>query len=292
MVLISVIIPYYNNCKEIKRSLSSVLAQTYQDFEIILINDASPDWEEGLPLINALNDKRLKIISHITNKNGAAARNTGIKVANGEFIAFLDADDEWLPIHLENLLAVQKEYNAELVYSSCTVHGSNDFKYTLPKHSIGRSKNLGEYIFCENGFIATPSLLIKRTTAQKAYFNEKLLRHQDYDFLLRLENSGVVFFWSEEPTVIVHWENNDTNKKGGTWQYSEKWFKEYKKYLSSKARTYFILKFVVMRLLQNGDVKTGIPKFFKYCRFWHISPKQYYFLISTLLFGKIILPKK
>ena len=55
-VKVSVIIPYYNNSKEIKRSLFSVFAQTYQDFEIILINDASPDWEEALPIINAFND--------------------------------------------------------------------------------------------------------------------------------------------------------------------------------------------------------------------------------------------
>ena len=290
--MVSVIIPYYNNSKEIKRSLSSVFAQTYQDFEIILINDASPDWEEGLPLINAFNDDRIKIISHTSNKNGSAARNTGINAAIGEYVAFLDADDEWLANHLKNLLVVQKENNAELVYSSCTVHSSNNFIYSLPKHSIAQSKNLGEYLFCENGFVATPSLLIKKSVAQKAFFNEKLIRHQDYDFLLRLEDNGVVFFWSKEPSVIVHWENNNLDAKGGTWKYSEIWIKENKKYLTPKARTCFILKFVVMRLLQRRDVKTGIFKFFKYCRLWHISPKKYYFLISTILFGRIILLKK
>ena len=289
---ISVVIPYFKNSNEIFRSLTSVLNQTYQHFEIILVNDASPDWNESLRIINSFDDQRIKIISHSINKNGSAARNTGIRAAKGEYIAFLDADDEWLPNHLEKTLDFQKKNNADLVYTSCTIHSSNSFQYTLPEYSISKSTNLGEYLFCENGFIATPSILIKKSIAEISLFNEKLKRHQDYDFLLRLEKTGAIFKWSETPSVIVHWENNDTDQKGGTWKYSENWFLEYKEYMSSKARTCFILKFVVMRLLQNRDVKTGMTKFFKYCRLWHISPKKYYFFISTLLFGKIIFPKK
>ncbi len=79
-----------------------MLAQSLQDFEVILVNDASPDWHKALPIIEAFNDARIKTISHTQNKNGAAARNTGILAAKGNYIAFLDADDEWLSNHLEN----------------------------------------------------------------------------------------------------------------------------------------------------------------------------------------------
>ena len=92
--MISIIIPYYNNVKQIKRTLESVLNQAFQGFEVLIVNDASPDWEEALPIINGFNDTRIKLLSHEFNRNGAAARNTGIKAANGDCIAFLDADDE------------------------------------------------------------------------------------------------------------------------------------------------------------------------------------------------------
>lgn len=289
---LSVVIPYYKNAKEIKRSLSSVFAQTFQDFEVLLINDASPDWEMALPIIKSFDDNRLKIISHETNQNGAVARNTGIKAAQGEFIAFLDADDEWLTAHLSNLLKTQKNNDSDLLYSSCSVHSFNDFKYVLPKKSFLSSKNLSEYLFCDSGFIATPSIMIRTSKAQQILFNEHLKRHQDYDFLLRLEADQIKFAWSKEVTVIVHWEENDIESKGGTWEFSEKWFKEYKQYMSSKAKTCFMLKFVVLRLLQNRQIILGLLKFFKYCRLWHVSPKNSYFLISTLLFGEFKHPFK
>lgn len=289
---VSVIIPYYQNSKEINRSLSSVFAQTFQDFEVLLINDASPDWEEALPIVESFNDNRLKIISHQINKNGAIARNTGIKAAQGEFIAFLDADDEWLPLHLSNLLNIQENEDSDLVYSSCSVHSSNNFKYVLPKNSLLSSKNLSEYLFCNSGFIATPSILVRASKAQEVLFNEHLKRHQDYDFLLRLEAAQIKFDWSKDVTVIVHWEQNNLNAKGGTWEYSEKWFKEYKGYMSSKAKSCFILKFVVFRLLQNRNIATGLFKFIVYCRFWHLSAKTYYFFITMLIFGKIVIPKR
>ena len=96
---ISVLIPYFKNIHTIERTLLSVTKQTYKPYEVLLINDASPDWEEAKKLISTI-DLPLKVISHDVNKNGAAARNTGIQLAQGDWIAFLDADDEWYPDHL------------------------------------------------------------------------------------------------------------------------------------------------------------------------------------------------
>ena len=120
-MLISIIIPYYNNSKDIKRTLQSVFAQTFQEFEIIIVNDDSPDWQEGLPIINSFNDPRLEIISHQINKNGSAARNTGIKAAKGDYIAFLDADDEWLVNHLRESLDFVLKNNLDLSSSKVRI---------------------------------------------------------------------------------------------------------------------------------------------------------------------------
>ena len=91
---VSVIIPTYNRAHLLDRAIESVLDQTYQDFEIIVVDDASVDETEEVVISFA--DDRINYIRHQKNKGGSSARNTGIKAAKGEFIAFLDSDDEWL----------------------------------------------------------------------------------------------------------------------------------------------------------------------------------------------------
>lgn len=102
MTKFSVVIPLYNKEKDFPLTLSSVLAQAYTDFEVIIINDGSTDGSLAIAETEALKDKRIKIF---TNKNQglAATRNYGVEKANCTYIAFLDADDYWEPWHLENL---------------------------------------------------------------------------------------------------------------------------------------------------------------------------------------------
>ena len=88
---ISVIIPLYNSSDYIKKCIESVINQTYLNIEIIIVDDFSQD--DSILKIKTLKDCRIKIISHKTNKGTAAARNTGIKAARGEFVIFLDSDD-------------------------------------------------------------------------------------------------------------------------------------------------------------------------------------------------------
>lgn len=289
---ISIVIPYFKNAQHIKRSLKSVFEQTYQNFKIIIINDYSPDWEEALPIINSFSDARIKTISHTSNKNGAAARNTGIKSAKGAYIAFLDADDEWLPNHLNNLIVSQEKENAEVTYTTCTVKSKNNFSYTVPKKSIGLSNNLGEYLFCDDGFMQTSCLLVKTATAQNVLFNESLRRHQEYDFLLKLEDANAKFSWSPVSTVIVHWENNDIRNKGGTWDFSLQFVIDYKKYFTPKAFSRFILQFVVLPNIEEKNNFRALSLIVKYINPFHLSKLNYYFILSYFLFGEFKHPYK
>jgi len=94
---VSVIIPVYNHAHRVKFAINSVLSQTYSDFELLVVNDGSTDnLEEVIREYTTI-----RLISHKTNQGRAAARNTGILAAKGKYIAFLDADDEWLPRKLE-----------------------------------------------------------------------------------------------------------------------------------------------------------------------------------------------
>ena len=88
----------------IARSIESVLSQTFQDFEIIVVDDGSTDNTEEV--VNSFNDERIRYVRHEQNKGEAAARNTGIKLARGDYIASQDSDDEWLPEKLARQIEV------------------------------------------------------------------------------------------------------------------------------------------------------------------------------------------
>jgi len=98
--LVSVILPTYNRAHLLDRSIKSVLKQTYENFELIVVNDGSSDEIERRVKEYQKLDKRIKYVKNDKNLGVSSARNIGIKIAKGEFIAFQDDDDEWLPLKL------------------------------------------------------------------------------------------------------------------------------------------------------------------------------------------------
>ena len=113
---VSVIIPTYNRAGLLPRAVNSVLSQTYDDYEIIIVDDCSTD--NTRDVIAAFTDPRVLSIRHQTNRRQSASINTGISNARGEYIAFLDDDDEWLPAKLEKQVAIldSSSSNVGLVY--------------------------------------------------------------------------------------------------------------------------------------------------------------------------------
>jgi len=107
MIQISVVIPVFNKGFILNETLNSVLQQTFTNYEIIIVNDGSTD--NSLELLSKFKDPRIQIYSQ-ENKGAAAARNLGIEKSNGEFIAFLDADDYWFPNHLEELIKLSEQF--------------------------------------------------------------------------------------------------------------------------------------------------------------------------------------
>jgi len=108
--MISVVIPLYNKALYIKDTIKNVLNQTYQEFELIVVNDGSQD--KGAEIVKSFNDSRIRLINK-ANGGVSSARNVGIKEAKYDYIAFLDADDEWLPNHLEEINKLIVDYRNE-----------------------------------------------------------------------------------------------------------------------------------------------------------------------------------
>lgn len=164
--MISVVIPLYNKEKQIANTLQTVLSQTYQDFEIVIVNDGSTD--NSVVEVEKVQDSRIRII-HQQNRGVSAARNKGIEEAKYDLVAFLDADDEWKSEYLET------QYKLYLKYPECSVYAVNyEFRDAkgkitptiINKLSItgeeGILSNYFEVASCSNPPICSISIMVKK----------------------------------------------------------------------------------------------------------------------------------
>lgn len=278
---VSVIIPTYNRVHLISRAIRSVLDQSYQDFEIIVVDDDSTDNIEEV--VKSFKDKRIKFVKHEKNKGGGAARNTGIRVAQGELIAFLDSDDEWLPEKLEeqiNLFSKIMYSSAKiLICCKCIIHGR--FRKRIePKRGIKNGERISDYLFVSKGFIQTTSILVTKNLAKECLFDEELPRHQDYDLLCKIEKAGTKIFFIDKPLTIVHWDEPQNFKaKGWTPAFSEFFANTHRKFFSEKGYWNFLFANVVVlsakeisiiysfkRLLKINLKQITFRNYMYYCR--------------------------
>jgi len=146
--LVSVVMPIYGVERFVAEAIDSVLAQSFTDFEFIIVDDVSPD--KSREICESYSDKRIKIISHTSNRGLAGARNTGIRQAKGKYIALLDSDDKWTPEKLEKHVAHLDSSPAVGVSFSRSVFmneaGENMNTYQMPK----LSGITPEYLLCRN----------------------------------------------------------------------------------------------------------------------------------------------
>lgn len=119
MPKVSVVVPLYNKGPYVKRALDSIAGQTVRDFEALIVDDGSTD--NGPAVVSSFDDARFRLIRQ-PNAGPGAARNRGIREAAGEFIAFLDADDQWLPVHLEKALAALESEPAASIFACSYFH--------------------------------------------------------------------------------------------------------------------------------------------------------------------------
>lgn len=181
---VSVIIPTYNRGHLVGRAILSVLDQTYQDFEIIVVDDGSKDYTEEV--VKSFNDPRICYIRHTRNLGGSAARNTGIRAAKGKYIAFLDSDDEWLPTKLEEQIRVfHNEQNCGVVYTDLLRI------YSDGRIELYKGKHLGGWVLKDllvTSIIgSTSSAVIKRECFDVVgLFDETLPSCQDWDMWIRI----------------------------------------------------------------------------------------------------------
>ncbi len=141
--LFSIVIPLYNKAATVKRTIDSVLHQTCQDFEVVVVDDGSKD--DGASVVKSIGDSRIMIVKQ-PNAGVSAARNSGIERANGQFVTFLDADDEYAPNHLETIKHLVETYPDYNVYATSykIVSGETESKPMIKNLRFKVSKNENE----------------------------------------------------------------------------------------------------------------------------------------------------
>ncbi|MFC7156807.1 glycosyltransferase family 2 protein [Halomarina halobia] len=205
MPIVSVIIPVYNDADVLGRAIESVLAQTLEDFEMIVVDDASSDEPESV--LSKYTDYRIRYLVHEQNLGGSAARNTGIKAASGDYIAFLDADDEWFPNKLAKQIQVLADQSNEFVGICCDFEHNRGYliaeavdQFLTKSDRGGEERHLGERILARQIALGgASSILLTRDAAMSIDgFDESFQRHQDWEFMIRLSKFGRICYLNEE----------------------------------------------------------------------------------------------
>jgi len=197
---VSVILPTYNRAYIIEKSIQSVLNQTYQDFEIIVIDDGSIDNTEEIIKELQEKDNRIRYLRLNINKGASHARNEGIKIAQGEYITFQDSDAEWMPEKLEKQIKAI-ENNLKIIYTGLwRIEGGN--KYYIPDKYISQKEGYIYKKLLKGGFVDTVSLMVNKECFKKVgVFDENLPLHQDWDLAIRL-SKYYEFKLIDEPLFI------------------------------------------------------------------------------------------
>lgn len=188
--LVSVVIPLYNKGRYIGEALQSVLSQTVQEFEVIVVDDGSTDGSADR--VAEIKDERIRLI-HKVNAGAAAARNTGIMVAQGEWIAFLDADDRWLPHNLECHFK-QLEQQPDVQWSAGLFNRRSGTHVTPMKinRELLASQSDGNVVrdalmVLPHGFLCTDTMLIRKDVFIEVGSMDQTLRTaEDLDMWLRI----------------------------------------------------------------------------------------------------------
>lgn len=265
--LVSVVIPTRNRADLACRAVRSVSAQTYTNIEIIVVVDG-PD-PASVEALTALGIDRLHIVALEQNVGGSEARNVGVRNAGGDWIAFLDDDDEWFVSKLEKQLETALAMSSRLVFvGSQFIQRDNYGDRILPvfapiaseafsEYLLGRTRNLGA-----GGYVQTSTWLVSGELARSVEFARNLKRNQDIDWMLHaVEGKKAAFQVVMEPLAIFHSEQQEGRiSKKPDWRFHYEWALLNRKYMTPRALAYFLSTVCAVDAAKQGESISAFSK--------------------------------
>ncbi|MDR2270649.1 MAG: glycosyltransferase family 2 protein [Sphingobacterium sp.] len=209
--MFSIVIPLYNKEISITKTLKSVINQTFQNFEIVLVNDGSTD--NSLRVVKAIDDSRIRVIDK-PNGGVSSARNRGVKEAKNEWVTFLDADDLWKPNHLETIYNMIMKFPQESVFCTSFIR-SNQTLPTQQNNTISIIENYFEEAIKYHFFWTSVTCIHNKVFKDVGYFLENFSRGEDLELWERIGRQGFKFIKSNLVTAVynVDTENKITKSK-------------------------------------------------------------------------------
>lgn len=288
--IVSVVIPTRNRPLLVKRAVQSVLTQTFTELEVIVVIDG-PD-RATCAVLSEISDPRLKVTELQDSGGAARARNIGVSEATGEWIAFLDDDDEWLPrkLELQFEVASRSQYAFPIV-ACCLIARTPKGEFVRPRRFLSPSEPISEYLLARNtlfqgeGLIQTSVIFTKKDLLQKVPFRQDLRRHQDWDWLLRvsaLEGVGIEFV----PEPLAIWYVDEKRKSVSStsnWQNSLTWIRENRNLVTPRAYSAFIMLEVGSQASRQGQWMAFWPLLWEALRIGRPKPIDFFLYLGMWL---------
>jgi glycosyltransferase involved in cell wall biosynthesis len=246
-MLVSVVIPTRNRPDLLLRAVQSALAQSHRDLEVLVVIDGP--CSKTCEALAGMPDSRLQVIALPEAVGGSDARNAGVQRATGEWVAFLDDDDEWLSSKIEKQIAVASQATEPYpVIATGMIGISPGGQFPWPRRYPEPAEPICEYLFNRrspfrgDGQIQTSVLLTRRSLLEREPFTSGLRRHQDTEWYLRVDQiPGVAFHFVREP--LVRWyieQNRESITRGQDWKSSLLWLQSNRSRMTSRAYAGFI----------------------------------------------------
>jgi len=195
----SIVIPTYNRASSVEETLNSCFAQSLNNIEIIIVDDGSSD--NTLEVLGNINDPRLVVISQ-QNAGPAAARNHGMRVARGEYIAFLDSDDVWYPDFLQQAETAYQSDPNQLLYGQIIVDRGVGRYWVKPDVAIGRDESIYDYLYIKGCFIQTSTIVIPSALREQVTWDENVTFGDNDQFAIDCWRTGIKFRMLEKPQTL------------------------------------------------------------------------------------------
>jgi len=212
---ISIIMPAYNASKFIEASIQSVQEQTFTNWELIVVNDGSTDNTSDIVRRMQRDDSRIQLLEQVNKKQGAA-RNTGMKVAKGNWIAFTDSDDLWMNNKLQQQLDAAAKYNADVIYTAGIVQYEEENRQEDYYSVYGFYKGIDMYkMLYDTNPIPNLAVMMKKELISKAGYQDESLDVfgcEDWEYWIRLAKTGADFYGIGEKLFVYRVHNSGTSR--------------------------------------------------------------------------------
>ena len=195
----SIIIPTYNRASSVANTLESCFKQTFEDFEIVVVDDGSKD--NTVEVLQSINDSRLKVVTQ-ENAGPAAARNTGMDNASGDFIAFLDSDDVWYPEFLATAEQMFEANEEQILYGQIIVDRGVGRYWVKPDRVIGSDESIYDYLYVDGMFIQTSTIVMPAKLKNTVRWDESVTFGDNDQFAIDLWHTKVPFALLPKPLTL------------------------------------------------------------------------------------------